>query len=521
MLKKKPENFENNFKKVIGEQSNFFSISSDEVQNNIFRLRPGIGNDNVHTNHLVYATENCVQFITKLFNAIIRHGYFPERMLCGEIRPIIKNRLGNMTDSDNYRPVMVSSHFLKLFEYCLSFSLANSLEIHNNQFGFRSHTSTLMTVTVVKETIQSYTDNNSNVFAGFIDLSKGFDKVNHFKLIEKIWSTNIDEGIKVLMKQFLLNQTAYVVHNNCKSEPQKIGNGVRQGGINSPLLFNFYLSQMVKELCDLKIGCKLGLQYYPLIAYADDLVVMAPSQSALQKLLDQVYNELSALSLTINASKTKIMVFRPKGRKFSEGVKICLNNEVIEIVDNMKYLGVIIASDFCNKHDIERLERAFLRQSFGCLNKFSNYPQNVKTFLFRTYCTSLYGCELWTQLKGCNQAFNSLKINFHKAVKRLNNVSYRSSNHEACISAGMHTFDHIMSYKMFNFGLLLKNSQSVCLKPIRNFLFTKSKIMKRIAVLGEEKYGVKNILDFDKATILARISFVFNREPRYQGYNPY
>ena len=514
----KPDNFDENFSRMNHSNLDSFILGTNEIANNISNLRPGIGNDNIHTNHLLYATDNCLQFITHLFNAIIAHSHFPKRMLSGEIRPIIKHQFGNKTDSVNYRPVMVSSHLLKLFEYCIQPSLSNSLHIHNNQFGFRKNTSTLMTVTVVKEIIGYYNNNNSNVFASFIDHSMGFDKVNQFKLLQKIYGTNLNNMLKIILNHFILNQSAYVVHDNCKSGSQNIGNGVRQGAINSPLLFNFYLCSMVNEVCDLKIGCKVGLNFYPLICYADDLVLMAPSQSALQSLLNKVYFELSQLSLTINATKTKVMLFKSKRKTTVPGVKIYINSAEIEIVQSIKYLGIILSTDKCNKLDLERLERAFLRQSFGCLNKFSGYPKNVKIFLFRTYCTSLYGSELWDDLKGCSQAFSSFKINFHKAIKRLIGVSFRSSNHEACISAGMHTLDHIMNFKMFNFGLLIKNSKSPCLKPIQKFLLTKSRIINKMILIGKEKYGVNNILEFDKATISARISFVFNREPRYQGH---
>ena len=64
-----------------------------------FIREPEIGNDNIHTNHLRYSTHGCLSFIRELFNAIIQHGYMPETMLQGEIRPRLKNRFGNKADS--------------------------------------------------------------------------------------------------------------------------------------------------------------------------------------------------------------------------------------------------------------------------------------------------------------------------------------------------------------------------------------------------------------------------------------
>ena len=373
-----------------------------------------------------------------------------------------------------------------------------------------------MTVSVVKEIIQHYNENNSTVFASFIDLSKGFDKVNHFKLLDLIWETNLNNGIKKVLREFLLNQTANVSYNSVTSESYKIGNGVRQGGVNSPLLFNYYLSFLVKELCEMKIGCKFALNYYPIISYADDLVIMAPSQHSLQKLLDCVCMRLNDLSLTINGSKTKIVVFGRKNKVSS--AKFYINKEILENVDSIKYLGVILQSDLGNRLDIERLERAFLRQAFACLNKYSNFPINVKTFLFKTYCMSLYGCQLWDNLKGCSNNMAAIKVSYHKAIKRILGLPFRSSSHQACVTAGFHTLNHKVNYKMFSFGYQIQKSSSPCIRSIKNFLLRSSYWVKRVTQIGNKEYEIRNFLEFDQATIFARINFKFNREPRYEGY---
>ena len=236
---------------------------------------------------------------------------------------------------------MISSNFLKLFEYCLQPFLVNSLTLHDNQFGFREHTSTQMTVAVVKEIIENYNSSKTDVFAGFLDLSKGFDKVNHFKLLELLWETSLNDNIKLIMYKFLSNQTAYISYNDCHSKTNRIGNGVRQGGINSPLLFNFYLSHMVRDICSSRIGCRLGLHRYPLIAYADDLVALAPSQSALQFLLNKIALHLTNLSLTVNASKTKILVFNKRCSLDLKCVNLYLDEVRVDVVKSIKYLGVI------------------------------------------------------------------------------------------------------------------------------------------------------------------------------------
>ena len=399
-----------------------------------------------------------------LFNRILQHDHTPKRLLRGKIRPEIKNKLGNNSDSDNFRPVMISSNLLKLFEYCIQPYLQRALKLHDNQFGFREGTSTQITIAMVKEIIEYYNSNNSNVYACFLDLSKGFDKVNHFKLLEQIWNTKLNMSLKLFMKEFFFNQYAYVEYNNSCSQMRHIGNGVRQGGVNSPLLFNFYLSNMIRDICSSKVGCKLGFSSFAIVAYADDLVALAPTQSSLQLLLNKINFHLSSLDLTVNPSKTKVVVFNKRRKWFmSSKLDIYSGSAKLDVAQSVQYLGVVLNHNLNNSLDIQRLARGFLRQAFACFHKYGNYPVNIKVFLFRTYCLSLYGSELWFDLKGCSKDLSALGINFHEFVKRMIGVPIRSSNHTACRTGQIPTFDFIRNAIMFNSVFQLKITDSPCI----------------------------------------------------------
>ena len=65
-----------------------------------------------------------------------------------------------------------------------------------------------------------------------------------------------------------------------------MSNGVRQCGILSPILFNIYVDDLSAKLINLKIGCKINDVYVNRLMYADDTVIIAPSYTAMQKLID-------------------------------------------------------------------------------------------------------------------------------------------------------------------------------------------------------------------------------------------
>ena len=81
-----------------------------------------------------------------------------------------------------------------------------------------------------------------------------------------------------------------------------ITNGVRQGGILSPLFFNVYMDCLSESLCNTQTGCKVGGVMINHLMYADDLVIISPSAKGLQRLVDSVW---SARFMTYYLTRTK------------------------------------------------------------------------------------------------------------------------------------------------------------------------------------------------------------------------
>lgn len=91
--------------------------------------------------------------------------------------------------------------------------------------------------------------------------------------------------------------------------------GVKQGCVLSPILFNLFVADMPEifdntcdpvELHDFKMNC---------ILYADDLANMSDSATGLQCALDKLLEYCHRWKLTVNLSKTKIMIFNKGGKK--------------------------------------------------------------------------------------------------------------------------------------------------------------------------------------------------------------
>ena len=72
------------------------------------------------------------------------------------------------------------------------------------------------------------------------------------------------------------------------SDDWLIGNGVRQGGVLSSYLFNFYINSLIEEVVNSGIGCALNYRPINVICYADDIALLAPTSSGLQILVNKV-----------------------------------------------------------------------------------------------------------------------------------------------------------------------------------------------------------------------------------------
>jgi len=115
------------------------------------------------------------------------------------------------------------------------------------------------------------------VFVSFLDYSKAFDKVNYWKLFNKLLDDKIDASIVRLLSYWYSKQQACVRWHGCQSQSFTIGNGTRQGGVLSPRLFARYIRDLLSEVVSSSIGCNIGGTFVNILAYADDIILMAPS----------------------------------------------------------------------------------------------------------------------------------------------------------------------------------------------------------------------------------------------------
>lgn len=491
----------------------FYTFTSNNMEEAINKLNPSIGPDFIHAYHLKYCTDIIGKVLSRFFNACLMHNYLPSSITNATVNPLIKNKFENIHDPKNYRPIFSSSIFLKVFEYAILDKIEHYLTFNDRQHGFRRFYSTTTANVVLKETIHNYTHKNSNVYACLMDLTKAFDKVTHCKLFEKLFRLGVPSYFVNILSYWYSHQNVFVKFQNGRSHNWIIGNGVRQGGILSPWLFNVYIDEILASVSSLKYGCRFGLTMSNIIGYADDIVLLAPTRESLQKLIDVTYNLTSDLNLNFNPNKTVCMIFRPYRLPWhiENSPVFYLNNHQLNVVGSTKYLGTILSDDLREKNDMIRCRNSFFNSFNSILRKFSSLDSYTLMFLFKSYCTHMYGADLWMTLRGCSQVFKQFSIGYHKAIKKIFQVSTRESNHDICNFAGAMTFKHLINF--IQIRTIVRLYSSPCLFLMKNlYVFKCMFFIQKVRRIFEMEYGVGGLIDNDMDAIKARILYVQARE---------
>ena len=127
--------------------------------------------------------------------------------------------------------------------------------------------------------------NDSNVYSYLLDASKAFDKVHYGTMFNILLNKNVPHCIIRLLMDNYVRQEARVIWNSCHSTYFRLKNGVKQGGVLSPTLFNLYIDRLLVTLKNSGLGCHINGTYMGALSYADDITLSCSSVHGLNKMM--------------------------------------------------------------------------------------------------------------------------------------------------------------------------------------------------------------------------------------------
>ena len=263
-----------------------------------------------------------------------------------------------------------------------------------------------------------------------------------------------------------MTQRLYVYWDSSKSQCFFMQNGIRQGSVLSPVLFNIYVDELNVELCNAGVGCHVGGRALNNFSYADDLAILAPNARSLNMLL-QVCRKFAADNyISFSTEKSVCMLIRPRSMTLSDPPNIYLGDVVLEYVDSFKYLGHIISSSFKDDDDIKRETRSLCIRGNILIRKFNFCTEDVKIALFKSFCYPLYTSSLWSRYNA--STLYRLKVTYNNVMRRLLGVPQWESARQMFVAHGVRSLDENLRYSSYGMWSRVASSDNEVLVVLHN-----------------------------------------------------
>jgi hypothetical protein len=312
------------------------NISAGDVKLLLSKLdvSKSMGPDEIHPKILKFlsSNEDFINTITTLFNKCIKDENIPCIWKTAIVIPIHKK--GSIHLPSNYRPVSLTCILCKVYEKFIRTHILNFIKdkIISSQHGFSQGKSTLSNLLETIDAINEFLSDGNYADILYLDFSKAFDSVSHYRLLIKMENLGISTNMINIVSDFLSDRNMKVKVGSAYSKFHHVPSGVPQGSVLGPLLFLIFIN-------DLPAGIKSLVQLF-----ADDvkILVEASSQVIAQSDLNYLSEWENTWKLKFNVDKCKVLHCGRNNTKF----EYKLNSKDLEVITEERDLGVVFNEPF-------------------------------------------------------------------------------------------------------------------------------------------------------------------------------
>lgn len=392
-------------------------FSMEELLTALKKVRNGASMLGVLKPRLLKASKDQLgPVLVEMLNASIAVGKLPKVWALSAITAIPK--AGSDTRvCDGYRGIAVGTLAAKLYGSMLDMRVsgwAEASEIRaEGQFGFRKGKGTASASFIMRALVDKVkTQQGGRLYTCFVDFKKAYDSVPRHLLWVKLERRGVTGWVLDAIKAM------YDDVPMCVKSPMGLGKafqsklGVKQGCPLSPLLFGLYLDDWDDELkaASETLNNDSTKFDFPTLAgkelrslmYADDLMQAATSMAGLRKQMALLEDFAARWGLTINASKTKVMVFsRIRNEKEEKAAVLHVGGEAVEVVNKFKYLGTIFhCSHALSRHAVPARALSGRKAYHATRRRMEELELKGADINFRIFDVMVdpvlgYGAEIW------------------------------------------------------------------------------------------------------------------------------
>ena len=255
---------------------------------------------------------------------------YPEAWALALIHPIYKGGGKDKTDPASYRGIYLTNNTLKFFEGILETRLTRFTEEHDTltyvQQGSRPNRQVHDAIYALLSSIHhnhlhkkrdasAKSPSPGTTYCAFIDFSTAYPSVHRDRLALILKDCGITGKMWLLLKENFRRVKVRVLHPEiAEHDHVDILRGLPEGSKLSPILFGIFVSELIRELRkeypDITMPSAHDLLWLGAILYVDDMILLANSPEKLQHMINTCQRWAERSRTTINAGKTKIVVFK-------------------------------------------------------------------------------------------------------------------------------------------------------------------------------------------------------------------